>query len=388
MKTVAKKLLREYCPNIPALRRKFNDAKLREINKYIMDETDISAGEASPEQCKAVVKAYSEKWPKYTARLNEKLEEYIARCEAVRNREDLSDLREKVLFACFAYGFLPDEFFAYELEHKSRELRESYISNRDLECIVYRVNDIIDLGVFFDKYKTYQKFKRYFLRDAVSVEKSADYAAFSAFVEKHPVFVKKNVALSKGDSVELVDINQCGKSPKELFDEMAASGKHIVEEKVCQSDVMNGLNPSSVNTIRCMTFSTKNGIEIGPCFLKVGQGGSFVDNGGKGGILIGIDNQTGVLDTVGYDEFLCAYETHPDTNAKFCGYQLPQWDDMRRMAKEMSAKMPGVKYIGWDLAHTDQGWVVIEGNGSGQFIGPQIVWKKGFKKEIERIINA
>ena len=54
----------------------------------------------------------------------------------------------------------------------------------------------------------------------------------------------------------------------------------------------------------------------------------------------------------------------------------------------MSITMPTVEYIGWDLAHTDNGWVVIEGNGGGQFIGPQIVWKRGFKNEIEKLING
>ena len=51
----------------------------------------------------------------------------------------------------------------------------------------------------------------------------------------------------------------------------------------------------------------------------------------------------------------------------------------------MSGQMPTVKYIGWDLAYTDTGWIVIEGNGMSQMIGPQIVWRNrgGFKEEME-----
>ena len=387
MKKAVKKLLRSYCPNIPALRKKLNAAKLREINQYTMQSEDVLAGELSIKKQEQIVKKYSEQWPGYTKMLEEKLNEYISRCEAVRVRTDLRDLRVQVLFACFAYGFLPDEFFAYELEHKSPEDRKSYISNRDRDNYVYRLNDIIDIDIFLDKYKTYVKFQKYFKRDAISVEKQSDYEGFCDFVKRHPIFVQKNVGLSKGDSVALVDSEHCGKTVRQLFEEMIACGKYIVEEKVEQSKCMSQLNPSSVNTIRCMTFRTKAGIEIGPCFLKVGQGNSFVDNGGKGGILIGIDNTNGILDTVGYDEFLMEYTDHPDTRTEFVGYQLPEWFQMRTLAKEMSAQMPGVRYIGWDLAHTENGWVVIEGNGGGQFIGPQIVWKRGFKRDIDCLIK-
>lgn len=388
MKQLVKKCFRKYCPNITALRKKLNDAKLRDINKYTMQSEDVLVGEISAEKQATIVQHYSKKWPSYTKMLNQKLDEYISHCRTVKTRNDLEVLREKVLFACFAYGFLPDEFFAFELEYKSPEERKKYISNRDRDNYVYKMNDIIDIDIFLDKYKTYVKFRKYFKRDAFSVERQTDYQGFCKFVKKHPVFVQKNVGLSKGDSVELINSKNCGKSIKQLFDEMLTNGRYIVEEKVEQSIYMSRLNESSVNTIRCMSFKTKNGIEIGPCFLKVGQGNSFVDNGGKGGILIGVDNKTGILNTAGYDEFLKEYPEHPDTKIKFIGYQLPEWGTMRKLVIELSNQIPSVRYIGWDLAHTNAGWIVIEGNGGGQFIGPQIVWKRGFKKDIEKYVKA
>ena len=58
------------------------------------------------------------------------------------------------------------------------------------------------------------------------------------------------------------------------------------------------------------------------------------------------------------------------------------------MAKEISQKTPSVRYIGWDFSHTEEGWLIIEGNASGQMIGPQIVWKKGMKKEICKLLEG
>ncbi len=254
--------------------------------------------------------------------------------------------------------------------------------------MVYQMNDIIDMDIFFDKYRTYEKFRKYYKREAVCLGRDKDKKAFLEFVHRHPVFVLKDVGLSRGKSVTLVDIRDVGLSPEDYFDSIITRGKHIAEEKVVQSDEMARLNPSSVNTIRCITFFNKGKVQIGPCFLKVGQGSSFVDNGGAGGILVGIDITTGILNTNGYDEFLTEYAMHPDTKTTFMGYQLPEWEAMLELAKELAEKMPTVRYIGWDLAHTNQGWVVIEGNCSGQMIGPQIVYQRGFKDEIRALLKG
>ena len=99
---------------------------------------------------------------------------------------------------------------------------------------------------------------------------------------------------------------------------------------------------------------------------------------------MGIEVDTGILRTDGFDEYLMRYPAHPESHLTFKGYQLPQWDQMLAICKEMSAKEPNVRYIGWDMAHTPDGWVVVEGNGGGQMIGPQIVWERGIKAEIEQ----
>ena len=102
--------------------------------------------------------------------------------------------------------------------------------------------------------------------------------------------------------------------------------------------------------------------------------------------MVGIDKKYGKLNTDGYDELNVRYVTHPDSGVNLKGYQLPDWEQLIHMCVEMSGQMPTVKYIGWDLAYTDRGWIVIEGNGMSQIIGPQIVVEKSggvFKEEME-----
>lgn len=312
----------------------------------------------------------------------------MGRVPDTSKRPYMEELRTDVLFSCFAYGFAPDEYFAFRLEGRTLEERKSFMSDQERYLMVYQMNDVIDMDVFLDKYRTYEKYAKYYKREAICVERQKDKKAFLEFVERHPVFVQKNVALSKGDSVTLVDIRDVGLNPGEYFDSILLEGKHIAEERVIQSDAMARLNSSSVNTVRCMTFLDKGTVQIGPCFLKVGQGDSFVDNAGAGGIVCGINSQTGMVITNGFDEFLSEYSEHPETHVAFYGFQVPEWDEMIDLTKDMAQKSSSVRYIGWDMAHTDKGWVVIEGNGSGQMIIPQIVFQKGFKQEIRNLTGG
>jgi hypothetical protein len=151
---------------------------------------------------------------------------------------------------------------------------------------------------------------------------------------------------------------------------------------------MARFNPSSVNTVRCPTFRTVRGIELAPCRFRVGQAGSFVDNAGSGGILAGVDPKTGVVFTTGRDEYCHEYVTHPQSGLRFEGFRLPDWEELVASVKEMHELFPNMGYISWDMAHTDRGWVIIEANGSGQFIGTQIVEQKGKKRDIAKQLEG
>ena len=48
---------------------------------------------------------------------------------------------------------------------------------------------------------------------------------------------------------------------------------------------------------------------------------------------------------------------------------------------------PTYGIIGWDLAHTDNGWVIVEGNHFGQFVGPQSTRGCGIKDEVLALMS-
>ncbi len=108
----------------------------------------------------------------------------------------------------------------------------------------------------------------------------------------------------------------------------------VLEEKIVQDETMSSLHPSSVNTFRIVTYKKPSGeIVVHLPFIKIGQKGSFVDNGGAGGILALIDEKTGVIITDGKDELNNIYKKHPDTKIKLKGFQIPMWNEIKELAK-------------------------------------------------------
>lgn len=369
------KLVRQYCPNIGFIRKYFNKKKLQIVDKYkyILDENRNKTKEEILEEC-------LKKWPdQYKKIKNDSLKTCLRYQHLIRNA-DRNVVVSDILFCYFVYGFLPEEYFYYSLEDTDDFYKQSFISDRDRNKIVYSLNDIIDMGIFFDKWKTYDFYKKYYHREAVLIKNQNDKLIFEQFILKYPRFVKKKVNLSRGESVELIDTHNVDLA--NIFKKICQDAPCILEEVIVQEKPLSKLNESSVNTVRCISFQKEGETLIPFCFLKIGQKGSFVDNGGAGGILVGIDTESGILDTDGIDENCKIYKKHPDSGICFKGYQLPDWKNAKLLVKELMKEMQSMKYIGWDLAYTDKGWVVVEGNSSGQFIGPQLVYQRGIKKDI------
>lgn len=382
MKNNIKELIREHIPNTPLIVDLLTKQKIKSLNRYSLSPQQISLGEKDNSEKKRIVGACTKKWKKYSDKFNKKTDEYFLLIPDKIKGKDLEELRVDILFDHFAYGFMPEEYFSFHLEGKTQEQKKEYISDRDRFIYTYKLNNILELGMFFDKYKVYQKYSEFYKRDVICLSSRADYKKFCCFTKKHPVFVRKKIGMSRGKGVSLIRADKTKQSRQELFDSLISQGRMILEEPIIQSKEMSYFNEDSVNTVRCPTLLTKKGVELAPCRFRIGHKGSFVDNSGSGGISVSVDKASGILDSNGWDEYCNEYERHPETDRTFKGYQLPEWDLLVRTVTKMALMTPAVRYISWDMAHTDKGWVVVEANGQGQFIGVQINQQRGVKKEI------
>ena len=145
-------------------------------------------------------------------------------------------------------------------------------------------------------------------------------------------------------------------------------------------------NPESINGVRLTTVRVNGKIHLYHPWLKIGCDGNFLTCAFYGTMLAGIDPETGIVETPGTKENGEKWIKHPNTHIDILGFKIPEWDALVPFAIKCAEKMPQMSYIGWDFALSKNGWCIMEGNYSGDFMW-QVYYGKGMKKEFEDLIG-
>ena len=151
----------------------------------------------------------------------------------------------------------------------------------------------------------------------------------------------------------------------------------FLEEVVKQHKDMNKLCDASCNTIRIMTFNNNGNAEILWAGLRIGNGINSVDNFHAGGMATEIDLETGKLKRSALDKDLNEFTEHPKTKVKIKGFEIPYFDEVKKMVKEASLESDKILLVGWDVAITDKGPLIIEGNRRPGFDLVQVASRRG-----------
>lgn len=143
-------------------------------------------------------------------------------------------------------------------------------------------------------------------------------------------------------------------------------GDYVIEPGIIQSSYVADVYPNSVNTLRVVT---KRDLETGDVSivaltLRMGCDGREVDNSAQGGLLVGIDIDTG-MPIHGHAVYEygseCFYE-HPDTGYIFSDFYVRDWSAFKLELLSIAERMSILNLAGWDIAITDDGPLVIETN--------------------------
>jgi len=307
--------------------------------------------------------------------------------EQQKNLEFVKALKKDIKRCYHQIKSSPEEYFLMGLRQLDKHQREKFLTDKYLfmtmGTLVPREKHDLEIE---DKMHFYTMAKKYFKRQAVEVSSSDDYEKFEAMVlsVKDVLFKPNDACMGHGIEACYIKSVEDAKSKFEYL--LGKGGRWIVEERVHQSKEMAMWNESSCNTVRYLSFLNKNGFFVITPFFRTGRKGSVVDNAGSGGVFANVDPQTGCLCTDGVDELGRTYDKHPDSGLVFKGWQIPRYDELVSTVQTMHKEiMPTHPYIGWDMALTDEGWVVIECNW-GQFVN-QFADHIGRKKEFLKYVK-
>src|SRR5699024_8427368 len=109
-------------------------------------------------------------------------------------------------------------------------------------------------------------------------------------------------------------------------------------------------------------------------------GGNIIDNGSSGGLFVPLNIEKWELIGDGKSYLKSGGKTfkfHPDTHQSFDQFSIPYNKEISELVKTV-AKLFSNNFIGWDIALTKEGPMIIEGNDGPHLIMAQMACD-GFK---------
>ena len=167
-----------------------------------------------------------------------------------------------------------------------------------------------------------------------------------------------------------------------LVSELPEIASDLVVEKIVRNHkVLEALHPASLNTLRINTIKKSNGsLDILWGCLRMGTKGRPVDNLFGGGVIVKVNVENGELNS--FDTY--KNSAHPDTHVAYKSVTIPYWDEVLKLALMAHKAAGDFLSIGWDIAVTPDGPVLIEAN-VWFGIGPQQSFIGGMRPIFEDV---
>ena len=182
------------------------------------------------------------------------------------------------------------------------------------------------------------------------------------------LFVKPSVGTSSGRGCFIINIidgidTYSLKSIEEIYRELGED--FVIQERLKCHDSIRKIYPNSVNTFRIITYRWKNEIIHVPITMRIGQGGSHLDNAHAGGMFIALD-EDGTMHKTAFTEFKKEFTEHPDTHLVFDGYKIDLLPKVLDCAIKTHMSIPEIGSVHWDFTIDENGEpVLIEANVNG-----------------------
>lgn len=274
----------------------------------------------------------------------------------------------KFLYLKKRYGILYGEFRTIRNMFISKEKKDSFYSWDEYISNCLKINPPSKLSVLRDKRTIIKRLPQYLGRECL-IEEFINDIEFISFVRRHSSFYAKKSFSTEGKGIRVFRDIYTEEDRKRAYEICKEEECVIIEEFIPQHSVLSEIYPHVVNTIRLHTLRTAEGIKI------VFTPELYIPSGGERNTIhtanmrykVFIDIDTGRLwdkafsvdglEVVRYGEVF-----HPDTGTSFGDICIPFWQEAKAMVIDAAFYIPELSYIGWDVAISPHGPVIIEGN--------------------------
>ncbi|MBI1196553.1 MAG: hypothetical protein GC203_01670 [Phenylobacterium sp.] len=160
----------------------------------------------------------------------------------------------------------------------------------------------------------------------------------------------------------------------------AGRARLIVQPRVAAHPALADLALNALPTVRIVTMLDEAGRPeaVSATFRFPSVETACVDNMKAGGLIAAVDLETGTLGPACKGYGGGDHDVHPVTSGAITGRSLPDWHAALALARRAHGEaFSDYALIGWDVALTPDGPLLIEGNGKPGVLMPQRAARRG-----------
>ena len=285
-----------------------------------------------------------------------------------------------VLFSSIKYNISLLDYFYFKFYVLTKEQRRTFAGTGYMYEYQLLMNPIKERKVLENKLIFLKKYAK-FISHAYSNKEdflSSEVTRNKLFNNSSRKLVLKSSDGQCGDGIQVLNLNKL--SEAQVLQEIKNSNNDLIEEFIVQHDELMKISSSGLNTVRIFTQMHNNDVDILGVRLRITIN-SYVDNLAAGNIAAPVNKNTGIVEGKGVYSDVTKNDVtvHPVSGIKIVGFQLPFWSECLNMVKEAALTFPENKSIGWDVAITNSGPELLEGNHNWCKLLWQLPVKKGLK---------
>lgn len=345
-----------------------------------------------------------------------KVREYVDAARSLQRERGSSVIRELMGLLYFRWksGKGPEIYSFYALYDQDPALWREWVDKAEMNRLQKTINDPEIFYLIDDKYRFYDRCNELGLPTPqmlalLAVDTDGKYreicsaedmrACLDEWQLQSLVFKRIRGAYGWGffsvewDGEQVTDLatGECYDSAS-FFDLLISIDRpYIAQKKLSPSSELADIMPGgAMGTVRIMTYRHRDdSVTVPYAFVKLPVSGQVNDNflhGSTGNLLCGIDVASGCMMTAyGVSPgavTLESHDTHPETGAVIKGRSVPRWQAIVDLCIDAANKFPEFRTVGWDVAVTDDGLYLLEGNRTYDPDGLQVTLRRGVRSEI------
>lgn len=150
------------------------------------------------------------------------------------------------------------------------------------------------------------------------------------------------------------------------------------------------MSPHGLGTFRVVSVLDNDTPRILYAVLRIPVGMNRADNfvhGSSGNLIAAVDLAAGQLSRARASKspswpVMIDVDLHPETGGTITGMTIPQWSELKELVIQSHSTLPDLVTLGWDIALTDDGPLVVETNPTYDIDIIQTALKQGVGREM------